>query len=157
VTSWGDDDRARWTRALTTAGWSFVIAWLLMLVAQVRRAALVQSSPFADGVWGQRIEWISFVALPQNLIVLVPGVACAVATVLIGAPATSRSIWSAHLHRVAAGSSLVAIVIAVLGMLDLLVQSPDADGSIAALLTRLAGLLMGTAMLAVCQAVEHRN
>jgi hypothetical protein len=147
-------DRTRWARLLTTAGWLFVISWLLLLVAQIRRAALVRSSPFEDGVWGQRIEWVSFVALPQNLIVLVPGAGCAVAALILP-EAPDRSMWTAQLNRLAAGACVVAAVLSVLGMLDVLVQSPDADGSIAALLTRLGGLLMAIAMLIVCQEAKH--
>jgi len=127
-----------------------------LLVAQVRRAALLDSSSFEDGVWGQRIEWMSFVSLPQNMVVLVPAAACAaLASVLVADLARRRALWSAQLNRVTAGANLVAIGLGTLGVLDVLVQNPDEDGSIAAILTRVGGVMMAIGMIVVSLHVEH--
>ena len=43
-------DRQRWAVALTTAGWLVLAAYLLLLIAQIRRAFAVTVASFEDGV-----------------------------------------------------------------------------------------------------------
>ena len=74
-----DDEAIRWARATGLAGWLFLLAYLGVVTGQVRRAASLSSASFDDGLWWQRVETISFAAIPQNLIVLVPAAAAAVA------------------------------------------------------------------------------
>ena len=66
------------------AGWMFVLAYVGFIMWQVRRAFLITEGSFEDGLWWQRIEQISFLSLPQSLMVLVPAAACAaLGTVLV--------------------------------------------------------------------------
>ena len=60
-----DDERARWARALATAGWLFVVASLAFVTAVIRRASALRSGSFEDGVWDQRVEIVSFVSLQR--------------------------------------------------------------------------------------------
>ena len=73
-----DDDAIGWARATGFAGWAFLLAYLGVVTGIVRRAAALSDSSFEDGLWWQRVEIISFAALPQNLIVIVPAVAAGV-------------------------------------------------------------------------------
>jgi hypothetical protein len=144
-------DRERWARALVTAGWLITGSFLLVVIGQIRRAFAVQQASFEDGVWGQRVEQISVVALPQNLVILVPAAAAAVgATWLMLGSGLDQVPWTRQLVRVIAGVSLVTIVLAVLGILDVFAQSPDWVGGSIALLNRVGGVLMAWAMIRVC-------
>ena len=76
-------DRLRWARALVTAGWLFTTAYVGLLAIEIRRAAAIRTSSFEDGVWGQRVEIISFITLPQNIMVLLPAAVATVAAALV--------------------------------------------------------------------------
>lgn len=154
----GDEgDRARWATALTTAGWLSLTAYLLLLIAQIRRAFAVRVGSFEDGVWGQRIELISFVALPQNLVILVPAAAAGVAGSMLVRPLDPAlgGPWTRQLVRVVAGVCYVAVAIATLGIVDVLVQTPDSIGGTSAILNRLGGILMAIAMIRICLEAER--
>jgi hypothetical protein len=149
-------DRERWARAIVTAGWLVTGSYLLFLIGQIRRALAVSQASFEDGVWGQRVEQISFVALPQNLVILVPAaVAGAGATWLMLGAGLDQVPWTRQLVRVVAGVSLVTVVLAVLGILDVFAQSPDWVGGSIAVLNRVGGILMAWAMIRVCLESER--
>jgi hypothetical protein len=153
-----DHERVRWARALTTAGWLFVVAYLTYLSSQVRRAFAIREASFEDGLWGQRIEQISFAALPQNLIVLVPAAAAGVAaTMLVGSIVDRTDIWLAQLVRVAAGLSYVVIVIAGLGIIAVFWRNPDGVGDVTAVLGRIGGIVMSIAMIRVSLEAERSS
>ena len=149
-------DRERWARAIVTAGWLVTGSYLLFLIGQIRRALAVSQASFEDGVWGQRVEQISFVALPQNLVILVPAAVAGVgATWLMLGAGLDQVAWTRQLVRVVAGVSLVTVVLAVLGILDVFAQSPDWVGGSIAVLNRVGGILMAWAMIRVCLESER--
>ena len=149
-------DRERWARAIVTAGWLVTGSYVLFLIGQIRRALAVSQASFEDGVWGQRVEQISFVALPQNLVILVPAAVAAIgATWLMLGAGLDQVPWTRQLVRVVAGVSLVTMVLAVLGILDVFAQSPDWVGGSIAVLNRLGGILMAWAMIRVCLESER--
>jgi hypothetical protein len=151
-----ETERWRWAGALTTAGWCFFVAYLLLVVAQFRRAFAIRTSSFPDGVWGQRAETISFVALPQQVIVLVPAVAAGVAAVLVGRSTDGGpGPWSVQLVRLAAGTCYVAMALAFIGIIDVFAQAPDALGSIFDILVRLAGVVVAAGLVRLCLEVER--
>ena len=155
--SLAERDRQRWAVALTTAGWLVLAAYLLLLIAQIRRAFAVTVASFEDGVWGQRIETVSFVTLPQNLVILVPAAAAGVAAVMLlrDAPVQLQGSWARQLVRVVAGLCYVVVVLAVLGIVDVLMQTPDSVGGTSAILTRVGGMLMAIGMIRVCLEAER--
>ena len=155
--SLAERDRQRWAVALTTAGWLVLAAYLLLLIAQIRRAFAVTVASFEDGVWGQRIETVSFVTLPQNLVILVPAAAAGVAAVMLlrDAPVQLQGSWARQLVRVVAGLCYVVVVLAVLGIVDVLMQTPDSVGGTSAILTRVGGILMAIGMIRVCLEAER--
>ena len=155
--SLAERDRQRWAVALTTAGWLVLAAYLLLLIAQIRRAFAITVGSFEDGVWGQRIETVSFVTLPQNLVILVPAAAAGVAAVLLlrDTPAELHGSWARQLVRVVAGLSYVVVALAGLGIVDVLMQTPDSVGGTSAILTRVGGILIAIAMIRVCLEAER--
>jgi hypothetical protein len=154
-----DADRVAWARALTTAGWLVLFAYLLFLIGQIRRAMAVKVGSFEDGVWGQRIELVSFVTLPQNLVILVPAAAAAVVAIVLlrEQPDDMRHSWAPQLIRIVAGVSYVVVALAVLGIIDVLAQTPDSVGGTAAMLNRIGGILMAIAMIRVCLEAERSS
>jgi hypothetical protein len=152
-----EQDRQRWALALTSAGWLVLAAYLLLLIAQIRRAFAITVASFEDGVWGQRIETVSFVTLPQNLVILVPAAAAGVAAVMLmrNTPEELHGSWARQLVRVVAGLCYVVVALAGLGIIDVLMQTPDSVGGTSAILTRIGGILMAIGMIRVCLEAER--
>ncbi|MDJ0769216.1 MAG: hypothetical protein QNJ12_10495 [Ilumatobacter sp.] len=151
-----DDERVRWARALTTAGWLFVLAYLTYLVGQIRRAFAITTASFEDGIWGQRVEQVSFATLPQNVIIAVPAAIAAVAaTLLVRDLVDRREIWLAQLVRIVAGLGYMIIGLAVLGIVGLLFRNPDGVGDFVQFLGRIGGIMLGAAMIRVCLEAER--
>ena len=149
-------ERLRWARALTTAGWLFVVAYLAFVTAMFRRASALKSGSFDDGVWGQRIEIMSFVSIHQNVVMLAPAAAaCVGATLLVGDVVDRTDLWLTRLVRVVAGLSYVVIAVAGIGIIALFFRSPDSVSDLGALLGRLGGILMAIAMIRVCLEAER--
>jgi hypothetical protein len=148
-------DRERWSRALTTAGWLLTGSYLLLLVAQIRRTMQVRESSFPDGVWGQRAETIAFIALPQNLVMLVPAAAAAIlAAWLLTTEDRLPLPWTRRLVRVVAGLGYVVILLAAVGIIDEFAQAPDAIGGAFNLMNRIGGILVSAAVIRVCVEVD---
>lgn len=151
-----DRERVRWARALTTVGWLFVVAYIGYLTSQIRRAFAINDGSFEDGIWGQRIEQVSFAALPQNLIIMVPAAAAgALATMLVAGRADRTEMWLTQMVRIVAGISYMAIVLAALGIIGVLFRTPDSVGDVAALTGRGGGILIAIAMLRLCLEAER--
>ena len=151
----GPTDRLRWVRALTTAGWVALVSYLGIIAIEVRRAAAITTSRFEDGVWGQRIEIVSFIALPQNAVILIPpAVAAAVAGVLItGLHPDDRPdfVWARRLARVTGGIAIMVIVLAVIGIIGIPFRYADPLADLAAIVGRLAGVAIAIAVIRLCR------
>jgi len=146
-----DADRLRWVRALTTAGWIALVSYLGIVVIEVRRAAAITTSRFEDGVWGQRVEIISFVTLPQNIAVLMLPVATAAtaAVMLAGVHPDDRgdTVWLTRLTTVTGGVCVVAIFLALLGIGGIPFRYADPLADLGALVGRLSGIAMAAGAL----------
>ena len=146
-----DSDRLRWVRALTTAGWIALVSYLGIVAIEVRRAAAITTSRFEDGVWGQRVEIISFVTLPQNIAVLMLPVATAVTTavMLAGVHPDDRgdTVWLTRLTTVTGGVCVVAIFLALLGIGGIPFRYADPLADLGALVGRLSGIAMAAGAL----------
>ena len=152
-----DRDRVRWAGALTTAGWLLLSAYLLVLIAQIRRAFAIDVASFEDGIWGQRIEQVSGVTQPQSIVVLVPAAAAGVVAMLLlrDLPVDFARSWARQLVRIVAGLCYVAVVLATLGIVDVLVQAPDEVGGTTAILNRVGGIMIAIAIIRVCLEAER--
>lgn len=138
-------------RALTTAGWVALVSYLGIIAIEVRRAAAITTSRFEDGVWGQRIEIVSFVTLPQNIAVLMLPVATAVtaAVMLAGVHPDDRgdTVWLTRLTTVTGGLCVVAIFLALLGIGGIPFRYADPLADLGALVGRLSGIAMAAGAL----------
>ena len=146
-----DEDRARWARALTTAGWLFLLAYLSYLTSQIRRAFSITEASFEDGLWWQRVEQISFASLPQNAIIMAPAAAAAVGAALLTRERSEQPVLGLRLLvQLVAGTSYVIIAAAILGIMGIYARTPDNVSDFAALLGRSGGIAMAVAMIRVC-------
>lgn len=147
-----------WARALASAGWLVLIAYLAFLVGLIRRASAISAASFEDGVWGQRFEVVAFAALPQNIVIVMPAVAAAVAaSLLVTGRAEAATMWISQLVRTLAGTSYVVALLAILGIVDEFWQTPDSVGGTSSLLNRIGGLLMVCAIIRVCLEAERAS
>ncbi len=151
-----DHDRIRWARALVVAGWAFVLAYLAYLVTQIRRAAAIGEGSFEDGIWGQRIEQVSFATLPQNVVIMVPGLIAALAgTLLVRSLVDPVVVHLSRLVRIIAGLGFVIAALGVLGIIGVFFRNFDSVGDTAAILGRLGGVLIAAATIRLCTEAEH--
>ena len=94
----------------------FVLAYLSYLVTEIRRAAAIREGSFEDGVWGQRIETVSFATLPQNVAILMPGVIAVVAgTLLVRSLVDPVVVQLGRVIKVIAGLAFVIIALGIVG------------------------------------------
>ena len=70
-------------------------------------------------------------------------------------PEEMQGSWARQLVRIVAGLCYVLVALAVLGIVDVLMQTPDAIGGTTAILTRVGGILMAIAMIRVCLDAER--
>lgn len=153
-----EHDRIRWAKAALFAGWMFVLSYLSYLVVQIRRATAIRSGSFEDGVWGQRIEQVSFATLPQNLIVLVPAVIAAVTgALLVRSLVAPVVVQIGRLTKAIAGLGFVVVAVAVIGIVAVFFRNYDAVGDTAAIIGRLGGVFMALAIIRVCFEIDHET
>lgn len=151
-------DRVRWARALSLTGWMFVLAYLGLITSQVRRAFAITNASFDDGLWWQRVETISFVSAPQNLMVLVPAAAsAAIGTVLVRGVVDRSIVTIGQLVRVVAGIGYVVILLAALGIVGIFFRSADGVGDVSAFMLRLGGIAMSVAIIRICLEAEQMS
>ena len=153
-----EQDRIRWARALLVAGWLSLASYASYLVIQVRRAAAIREGSFEDGIWGQRIEQVSFAALPQNLVILAPAVAAAVTgVILVRSLVAPVGVHLGRLVRVIAGLSFVAVAIGVVGIVAVFFRNYDSVGDTAAIIGRLGGVALAVAAIRLCLEADHES
>ena len=151
-----DGEREHWSRLLTKVGWLFTLAELAIAAAIVNRARAVTTSAFEDGVWGQRVEILSFLSLPQNVVVLVPAAAAAVAgTLTARGTLAALEPWLERLLRLVAGLALAVIALGAVGIIDVLVRAGDSIADFSDIVNRLGGILMGVAIARLCLEAER--
>jgi hypothetical protein len=150
-----EHDRIRWSRALLFAGWLSVAAYLGYLVTQIRRAAATTTGSFEDGVWGQRIELVSFAALPQNVVIIAPAVAAAITgTLLMRSLVVPVVVHLQLLVRIVAGLSIVIIALGILGIVAVFFRDVDPVGDVGAVLGRLGGIALAAGAVRLCLEAE---
>lgn len=140
------------------AGWLFLLAYLFIIVFLTRRAAAISEASFEDGLWWQRVETMSSVATPQNLVVLAPAAAAAIAGTLLARPVVDRVVLAlAQLTRLIAGICFVVIALALLGLLGIFFRNYDGIADLQSFLLRLGGILMAAAMVRLCFEAERSS
>ncbi len=144
--------RADLVRNLTISGWLLLGGSIGFIAFQLERVRDVTEQPFA-GVWDQRIEVLSFLMLPSNLVVLAPATfVAAIATWLAGA---EREPWLTTLLRFVAA---IAITLGVIGLASIVTIAGSNDGGpidVEGLFLRLGGMAMAAGLAMVCRTADR--
>lgn len=153
-----EHDRIRWAKATVFAGWMFVLAYLTYLIAQIRRASATTQGSFEDGVWGQRIEEVSFATLPQNVVILAPAAVAAVAgALLVRSLVDPVVVQLGRVIKVIAGLSFVIVALGLAGIVAVFFRNYDSVGDSIAVMLRLGGVAMAAAMIRLCLEADHET
>jgi MFS family permease len=146
------DATAALVRHLTIAGWLLLGGPLGFIAFQFERVRGVGAQPFGS-VWDQRIEVLSFLMLPPNLVVLAPAVlVAAVATWLAG---STRDPWLVTLLRIAAGLAVALGVIGFVSIVSILVRDEAGPSDFEGMMLRLGGMAMASGLAVICRTADR--
>ena len=146
------DLRAALVRNLTIAGWLLLGGPVGFITFQFDRVRSVGEQPFAS-VWDQRIEVLSFLMLPPNLVALAPAVfVAALAVWLAGA---NRDPWLTTLLSICAGLAIAFAVIGVISIVSIIVRDEAGSFDIEGVFLRLGGLTMAAGLALVCRTADR--
>ncbi len=146
-----EHDRLGWARTLMVAGWCFLSSYIGIIAIELRRAAAISTSSFEDGVWGQRVEIISFVSLPQNISMLAVAALCVAIARIVMAPVhpddRPGDRWLVRLGRTVGGVAIIVIGLALLGIGGIPFRYADPLADLGALVGRASGIAVAAAAL----------
>lgn len=146
------DRRADLVRQLTIAGWLLLGGLLGFIAFQLDRVRGVGEQPFAS-VWDQRIEVLSFLMLPPNLVALAPAVfVAALASWLAG---RDRDPWLTTLLRLSAALAVTFAVIGVVSIMSILLRDEAGSFDIEGMFLRLGGLSMAAGLAVICRSADR--
>ena len=146
------DRRADLVRQLTIAGWLLLGGLLGFIAFQLDRVRGVGEQPFAS-VWDQRIEVLSFLMLPPNLVALAPAVfVAALASWLAG---RDRDPWLTTLLRLSAALAITFAVIGVVSITSILLRDEAGSFDIEGMFLRLGGLSMAAGLAVICRSADR--
>ena len=144
--------RADLVRHLTIAGWLLLGGAIGFISFQLERVRGVTEQPFAS-VWDQRIEVMSFLMLPPNLVVLAPAAfVAAIATWLAG---NDREVWLTTLLRFVAATAIVLGVIGLVSIVSILANDDGAPTDFEGVFLRLGGISMAAGLAVICRTADR--
>jgi hypothetical protein len=153
-----EGERQLWARASTTAGWLFLLGYLAIVAVQIDRARRITTASFDDGVWGERIEVVSFVAVPQQMTVLAPAAIAAVGATLFAAGTLAEvEPWIDRLVLFVAGTAIAATVAAIVGVIAVVAREGDPSWDFGDLVSRLGGIAIGIGIVRLCLAAQRAS
>lgn len=135
---------------LTIAGWLLLGGSLGLIAFQFDRFRRVGANTGPFDVWDQRIEVLSFMMLPPNLVVLAPAALVAVIATWLAGP--DRGAWLTVLLRVVAGIAIVMVVIGAVSILNIIVN--DDTNELESALLRLGGMSMAAGIAWLARAAD---
>ena len=139
-------------RNLTIAGWLMLGGSFGFIAFQLERVRGVGEQPFAS-VWDQRIEVLSFLMLPPNLVVLAPAVfVAAIATWLAG---HDREPWISTLLRLVAAIAITMGAIGVVSILSILTRDETGPSDIEGVMLRLGGICLAAGLALICRTADR--
>jgi len=145
----GAPQRAALIRDLTVAGWLLLGGTFGFLAFQLERVRSIAGDA-TFGAWDQRIEVLSFIMLPPNIVVLAP--ATAAAAVAVWLAGSERGPWLIWLIRLTAGIAIAMVVIGAVAIVNIYAND---DGDIDGVFLRLGGMSMATGMAWLCRAADR--
>jgi len=144
--------RADLVRQLTIAGWLLLGGPLGFVAFQLDRVRGVGEQPFAS-VWDQRIEVLSFLMLPPNLVALAPAVfVAALAGWLAG---SDRDPWLTTLLRLSAALAITFAVIGVVSITSIVLRDEAGSFDIEGMFLRLGGLSLAAGLAVICRIADR--
>ncbi len=146
------DRRAHLVHQLTVVGWLLLGGPIGFIAFQFDRVRRVAEQPFA-GLWDQRIEVLSFLMLPPNLVVLAPVVF--VAALAIWLAGSERDPWLTTLLRLGAGLAITFAAIGVLSIVSIIARDEAGTFDIESVFLRLGGVAMAAGLAVVCRTADQ--
>jgi hypothetical protein len=146
------ESRADVVRTLIIAGWLLLGGSFGFIAFQYGRVRDVGEQAFGT-VWDQRIEVLSFLMLPPNLVVLAPAVLVAAMTTWIAG--ADRGPWLTALLRVSAGLAITLGVIGVVSIISILVRDESGPSDIEGVFLRLGGVSLAAGLALICRTADR--
>ena len=144
--------RAHLVRNLTIAGWLLLGGSIGFILFQLERVRGVSEQPFG-GIWDQRIEVLSFLMLPPNLVVLAP--ATLVASLACWVAGDDRETWLNTLIRLVAGIAITMVFIGAVAIVSIVVRDESGPSDIEGVFLRLGGMSLAAGMAVVCRTADR--
>jgi hypothetical protein len=138
---------------LTVVGWLLLGGQFGFMLFQFERVRTVDGTRFATA-WDQRIEVLSFMMLPPNLMVLVPAAAVAIGTTWL-AGAAQRGAWLDMLLRLVAGISVSMIFIGFAAVIEISTRLGRLE--LDSIFLRLGGMSLAAGVALGCRLVDQRH
>jgi hypothetical protein len=139
-------------RRLTIAGWLLLGGAIGFISFQLERVRGVTTQPFAS-VWDQRIEVLSFLMLPPNLVVLAP--AAFVAAITSWMAGDDREVWLSTLLRLVAATAIVLATIGLVSIVSIIANDDGGPTDFESIFLRLGGLSMAAGLALVCRTADR--
>ena len=144
--------RADLVRNLTIAGWLLLGGPFGFIVFQLERVRGVGEQRFAS-IWDQRLEVLSFLMLPPNLVVLAPPVfVAAVATWVAG---SDRDTWLSTLLRLCAALAIVYAAIGIVSIMSIMLSDEPGPGDFESVMLRLGGVALAAGLAVICRTADR--
>ena len=141
-------DAELWSRRLTLAAWMGLVGYLSVvayLANRVRRLGNVEA-PFAESIWDQRLEVLSFAVLPQQVIILVVAAALAgVAAEVQRRTGDPTGAWLRTALTSLGAAAAVVVLVAVASIVSILTRDPPEPDRAGDLYLRLGGVALAGA------------
>ncbi len=141
-------------RHLTIAGWLLLGGAVGFISFQLERVRGVTAQPFASE-WDQRIEVLSFLMLPPNLVVLAPAAFLAAVTTWLAGD--EREVWLTSLLRLVAATAIVLGMIGLASIVSILADNDGAPTDFEGVFLRLGGISMAAGLALVCRAADRSS
>jgi hypothetical protein len=121
------------------------------ILFQLERVRTVDGTRFATA-WDQRIEVLSFVMLPPNIVALAPAAAVAVVGIFLAA-GTVRSPWLDVLLRLVAGIAITLCFVGVAAIVEIGTRVGELE--LDSIFLRLGGMSIAAGIALVCRVADR--
>jgi hypothetical protein len=144
--------RADLVRNLTIAGWLLLGGSFGFIAFQLGRVRGVGEQRFAS-ILDQRIEVLSFLVLPPNLVVLAPPVfVAAITTWLAG---NDRDVWLSTLLRLSAALAITYAAIGVVSIVSIVLSNEPGPGDFESVVLRSGGVALAAGLALICRTADR--
>lgn len=137
---------------LTLIGWLLVGAPIGMIAYQLERVRDVAAQPFASD-WDQRLEVLSFVVLPPNMVVLAPPTLAVAAAVWLAG--RDRDPWLSGLLTLVAGLAITLAVIGAVSVINIFASDAPGPRDLGGVYLRVGGTFLASGLALVCRTADR--